>query len=261
MIRRLQRAAALAFALVLSSLRYWQMRLHGPLTLEQRALWMQLIGRAVLSSLKVRIRVEGQPPQSGLLVCNHLGYFDIALLSAVVPSTFVSRADVAAWPLFGSMSRWGGTIYLERSSLVSANAAAGEMAARLRQPAPVVLFAEGTSTDGGEVLRFRSRLFQPATQMGAPITAAAVRFVLEDGPRGPLAEREVCFYGDDELLIHLWKVLRLPPFTAFVRFGESRVYADAREAAKRTHAEVAALRAQDMPERVAGELQASLGFM
>ncbi len=246
MIRRLQRAAALMLALGISILRYWQMRLHGPLTLDQRALWMQLTGRAVLASLQVRICVEGQPPHSGLLVSNHLGYVDIALLSAVVPCTFVSRADVAAWPLFGSMSRWGGTIYLDRSSLASANAAAGEMAARLRQPVPVVLFAEGTSTDGSEVLRLRSRLFQPAALMGAPITAAAVRFVLEDGPQGPVAEREVCFYGDDELPTHLWKVLGLPPVTAFVHFGESRVYADAREAAKRTHEEVVTLRAESM---------------
>ncbi len=254
MIRRLWRAGSLAFALVVSILRYGQMRLRGPLTLEQRALWMQFIGRAALASLKVEVRVEGRPPQGGLLVSNHLGYFDIALLSAVVPSVFVSRADVTEWPLFGRMSGWGGAIYLDRSSFTSANAVAGEIAARLALPVPVVLFAEGTSTDGSAVLRFRSRLFQPAAQMGAPITAAGLRYVVHDDSGGPIEEREVCFYGDHELLTHLWNVLGLPQFTAIVHFGESRVYADAREAAEETHAQVVALRAEIVPELVASEV-------
>lgn len=251
MIRRFGRAAALAFAIARSILRYGQMRFRGPLALEQRALWMQFIGRTVLASLNVQIRVEGQPPQGGLLVANHLGYFDIAVLSAVAPAAFVSRADVIGWPLFGRMSGWGGAIYLDRSSFKSASAAAGEIAARLALPIPVVLFAEGTSTDGSGVLRFHSRLFQPATSIGAPITAAALRYALEDGPDGPVAEGEVCFYGDHELPTHVWKVLRLPPFTATVHFGEPRVYADARQAAQATHAEVLALRAENVSERVA----------
>lgn len=254
MMRRLRRAVALAFALALSILRYWQMRLRGPLTHEQRALWMQFIGRRVLAGLQVEVRVEGEAPRGGLVVANHLGYFDIALLSAAVPCAFVSRADVTQWPLFGRMSRWGGTIYLDRSSFTSANAAAGEIAARLALPVPVVLFAEGTSTDGSAVLRFRSRLFQPATQMGALITAAGLRYVVDDGPGGPVQEREVCFYGDHELLTHLWKVLSLPTFTARLCFGEPEIYTDARMAAERTHAEVVALRAESLAEVVAGEI-------
>lgn len=243
MMRRMRRAVALAFALAASVLRYWQMRLRGPLTPEQRALWMQFIGRAVLASLEVGIRVEGQPPRRGLLVANHLGYLDIAVLSVVAPSAFISRADVTSWPLFGRMSRWGGTIYLDRSSLASANAVARRIAGRLALLVPVVLFAEGTSTDGTEVLPFRSRLFQPATHTGASITAAALRYRMDDGPDGPVEEREVCFYGAHHLLPHLWNLLGLPPFTATVHFGKPRVYAHAREAAEKTHAEVVEMRA------------------
>lgn len=251
MIRRLRRAGALAFALAIAIVRYCLMRLRGPLTFEQRALWMQYSGRTVLASLGTQIRIEGQPPRRGLLVANHLGYLDIALLSAAVPAAFVSRADVADWPLFGRMSRWGGAIYLDRSSLRSANAVAAEVAARLQLPVPVVLFAEGTSTDGTRVLRFHSRLFQPAAQMRAPITAASVSYVVTDDSAGPVAERELCFYGDHELLSHLWKVLGLPPFTATVRFSAPRVYDNAREAAQVTHAQVVELRAEDLPEPIA----------
>ena len=187
--------------------------------------------------------MEGRPPDHGLFVANHLSYFDIAALSAAVPSAFVARADVTGWPLFGPMSRWGGAIYVDRSSLASAGAAAEEIRTRLALSIPVVLFPEATSSDGSEVLRFRSRLFCPAAEVEAPITAAAVSYAFEDGPQGSVAERESCFYGEDELVRHVWKVLELPRFAAYIRFGEPRIYGDPREAAERTRADVIAMRA------------------
>lgn len=199
---------------------------------------MQSAARAVLASLEVDVQVEGIPPRRGLLVANHLSYFDIAVLSTVVPCCFVARADVRHWPLFGALARWGGTIFLDRASMASASATAAEMSARLELEIPVVLFPEGTSTDGSEVLRFRSRLFQPATELGVPVTAAAIGYSVGKN----IAEREVCFYGDQALVSHLWTVLRLPRFVARVRFGEAQRYGDARVAAFQTHDEVTALR-------------------
>ena len=74
---------------------------------------------------------------------------------------------------------------------------------RLKLPVPVLLFPEGTSTDGAQVLRFHSRLIDPATAAGAPITAAAIRYVIDGG----VEERELCWYGDETFMPHLWKVL------------------------------------------------------
>ena len=246
-LRRWRRAVALIFSLSACILRYWRIRWAGALTLEQRALWMQAAARSVAASLNIQVHVEGRPPARGLLVANHLSYFDIVALSSAVPCAFVARADLDRWPLFGGLARRGGTIFLNRSSLASANAAAGEMAARFHRPIPVILFPEATSTDGTEMLRFHSRLFHPATESGTPITAVAIRYVVDDGPDGPHAEREVCFYGDDVLMSHMWKALGLPRFTAHLRFGEARVYSDAREAADETRGEIAALRAESAP--------------
>src|ERR1039458_6437591 len=99
---------------------------------------------------------------------------------------------------------------LDRSSLASAMTVAEQMTERLKLPVPVLLFPEGTSTDGGQLLRFHSRLIDPATTAGAPITAAGIRYVLEDGVK----ERELCWYGDEEFLTHLWKVLGVAGFSA-----------------------------------------------
>jgi len=102
----------------------------------------------------------------------------------------------------------------------------------------VLLFPEGTSTDGSQLLRFHSRLIDPATSIGAPITTACVRYVIDGG----VEERELCWFGDTEFLPHLLKTLGTPGFYAEVTFGEPRVYPDRRTAADQTHAEIEAMR-------------------
>jgi 1-acyl-sn-glycerol-3-phosphate acyltransferase len=122
--------------------------------------------------------------------------------------------------------------------MASATFVAEQISERLRLPVPILLFPEGTSTDGSEVLRFHSRLIDPATSAGVPITAAAIRYVIEDD----VDERELCWYGNERFMPHLWRVLGVKGFSALLRFGEPRVYPDRRVAADQAHAEVTAMR-------------------
>ena len=236
-LRRIRRAVALAFALATCILRYWIKRLRGPMTLEERAVWLQKACVGVLKSLGITWRFEGQPPRSGLVVSNHLSYLDIPIISATMPCFFVAKTEVDRWPIFGKAARSGGTIFLDRSSMASAMSVADQISQRLKLPVPVLLFPEGTSTDGAQVLRFHSRLIDPATSAGTPITAAAIRYVIEGGE-----ERELCWYGDESFATHLWKVLGVAGFSARLHFGEPKMYSDRREAADRTHDEIAAWR-------------------
>jgi 1-acyl-sn-glycerol-3-phosphate acyltransferase len=229
---------ALAFALAVSAFDGFLSRLRGPVSAEQHARWMQSTALRALGGLGIHVQIEGQPPACGLVVSNHLSYLDIAILSAANPSIFVSKAEIGTWPFFGMLARMGGTIFLDRRSRVSAAAAASEIVARMRLGVPVLLFPEGTSTDGSTVLRFYTRLFQPSIDAGAPVTAAAIRYVLNDG----LDEREMCWFGDAGFLPHLWKALGLSEFSAQVRFGEPRLYADRKTAAAKTRDEVVAMR-------------------
>jgi len=237
-LRRPRRAVALAFALGVSALDGLLSRLRGPISVEQHASWMQSTARRVLDGLGIQLVIEGHVPACGLVVSNHLSYLDIAILSAATRSIFISKTEIGAWPFFGMLARMGGTIFLDRRSRVSAGVAAGEIAARLRLGVPVLLFPEGTSTDGSTVLRFYPRLFQPAIETGAPITAAAIRYELNDG----LDEHEMCWFGDAGFLTHLWKALEMREFSARIRFGEPRVYADRKIAAADTRNEVVAMR-------------------
>ena len=237
-LRRCWRAGALAWALTLCMVRLAIVRLRGPLTPVRRALWLQSACRGVLSSLGIHWIVQGIVPTQGLVVSNHLSYLDILIYSAAMPCAFVSKIEVNTWPYFGVAARAGGTLFIDRSSRASAAAVAAEMAERLRLPIPLLLFPEGTSTDGEMVLPFYSSLFEPAVKVGATVTPAAVRYVIERG----VPERELCWFANAGFLPHLWKALGTPGFSARVIFAGPATFANRREAGHTTHAQVAAMR-------------------
>jgi 1-acyl-sn-glycerol-3-phosphate acyltransferase len=94
------------------------------------------------------------------------------------------------------------------------------------------------------MLRFHSRLFEPAIIVGAPITAASIRYVISDGT----PERELCWYGDEIFVTHILKTLNTPGFRAELSFGEPRIYPHRRVAADETFAQIAAMRAFEETE-------------
>lgn len=236
-LRAYRRAVALAFALTGCVLRYWSQRVRGPVSLDRRALWLQSACRSVLTALDIHCDVRGTPPTRGLVVSNHLSYLDILIIGSAIPCFFVSKLEIGRWPFFGKAARTGGTIFIDRSSRASAATVAREMAERLKLGVPVLLFPEGTSSDGATVLRFHPSLFEPATEAGFTVTAAAVRYILEGG-----VERDLCWFDDMLFVHHLWKALGAAQFSAQVTFGPALVYPDRRTAAQSTHREIIAMR-------------------
>lgn len=237
---RCRRAVALAWALTLCIVKLVAMQAGGALTPERRALWLQWCCTNVIRSMGIGFRVEGTPPMRGLLVSNHLSYLDILIYSAAAPCVFVAKAEIAKWPYFGFAARQAGTLFIDRSSRASAQQVAQQMAQRLAIPVPILVFPEGTSSDGAQVMRFHSALFEPAVAAAAPVTAAAVRY----GTEGGVQESDLCWYGDESFLPHMWRTLGAPGFTAEVRFAAPRTYADRRTAAFEAHEEVVQMRDQ-----------------
>jgi 1-acyl-sn-glycerol-3-phosphate acyltransferase len=208
-------------------------------TTMQQAEWMQYCGRLVLAAMGIGSRVEGRIPTGAtLIVANHLSYLDIVIASAAVPSAFVAKSEIASWPAFGTLARLGGTIFVNRISRVSAWEVADRMAERLAEGVPVLLFPEGTSTDGSEVTRFHSTLFAAAVEGGLPVTPAAIFYE----PSGELRESDLCWFGNDSFFPHLLRVLGITGFTAVVRFGEPERFPDRQTAAWRSHDAVERLR-------------------
>ena len=246
-LRAARRAVLLGSLLIFCFARSVVLRLFRPDTpdtLENRAKWLHESGVFVMKHLGIPLRITGTPPAGGLLVANHLSYLDIVTFGAALPCYLVSKAQISRWPFFGTLARAGGTIFVDRSSRASAESVTAIIDDRLKGPVPVLFFPEGTSTDGTQLLRFHSRFYTPAVDRSIPITAAAVRYIFDDGT----PEHEICWYGDDSFLPHVFKMLRLGDFSVEIQFGEPRIYASRREAANETYLEIEAMRAhQESP--------------
>ena len=168
-----------------------------------RAQWLHRWCSFACGILGLRLTVRGSIPCAGLLVCNHLSYLDIIVLSSVRPCIFVAKSDVAAWPLFGWLACAAGAIFVDRHRRMAAGAVVDLIREAIAGDSLVVLFPEGTSSDGSTVLPFKSALLEPALQLGCPITTGAIDYSL---PGGSVAD-EVCYWRDMTLVPHLLNLL------------------------------------------------------
>ena len=186
------------------------------------ARWLHEACTRGIRAIGVELSVQGNLPTHGLIVSNHLSYLDIAVYSAAVPCVFVSKAEVEEWPIIGRYARWAGSVFVRRHDRADAARANLNVGESLQNGVPVVLFPEGTTTDGERVLRFHSTMLQPAIDEAVPITPGAIRYWLVDGD----AAHEVCWWGDMTLVPHMWNLMGKKSIHAKVVFGEPLVPKD-----------------------------------
>lgn len=205
-----------------------------------RRVWLRRTARNILRAMNVKVSIEGFPPTGGLLVSNHLSYLDILVLASLTPATFVSKQDVAGWPVFGWLAKCAGTIFVKRERRADVGRVSHEISLALHSGALVVLFPEGTSSSGQTVLPFRSSLLEPVFESSHPVHAAALDYHLSDGS----VEEEVCYWGDMVLGPHLLNLLSKKTIHATVRFGgpERNGFTDRKQLAKSLQESVLRLR-------------------
>jgi len=190
-----------------------------PETREARADWLHRFAARAIRGLGIEIDVVGSFPGRGALISNHLGYLDIVVFAALHPCVFVSKAELQQVPVLGWMTTMAGTVYVARGHGGSAVKARSGMQAAADAELPVVFFPEGTTTNGSEMLRFHSGLLAQAMENGMPITAAYLRYRLDEENDATVAD-DVCYWGDAKMLPHIFKLLGLRGLRAEVRFGE-----------------------------------------
>ncbi len=213
------------------------------LTPARRAGILQKWSRHLLGAIGVRVIVSGEAPPPGLIVSNHLSYLDILVFSAAAACIFVSKREVKSWPGVGWIASLSGSLYIDRTRRSDTRAIQPEMQAALASGMRLVVFPEGTSSDGSGLLPFHSSLFQPAVDLHAPVTAAFLQYELSDGDAG----EEVCYWGDHTLVPHLFNLLTKEGVGAHVKFsGRQHKFEDRKEAAGVMREEVLGLRGQPL---------------
>jgi 1-acyl-sn-glycerol-3-phosphate acyltransferase len=221
---------------------FFDVVLNAPQNLRAaRAAWLQRTARAHLKIFGGSVNVSGEIPRSGLLVSNHLSYLDIVMIGAVTPAVFVSKAEVRRWPVFGTLARLGGTIFIQREHRLQVGEVNREIETALADGALAVIFPEGTSSNGETVLPFRAPLLEPALRGGHEIFLACIQYELDDGD----AKTEVCYWGDHSFFPHLLNLLGKKSVRATLRFGKfNRTTDDRKELAKQLHAAISELKAK-----------------
>jgi 1-acyl-sn-glycerol-3-phosphate acyltransferase len=160
-----------------------------------------------------------------LFVSNHTSYIDITVFGALIPGSFVAKAEVAQWPLYGWLAKLQRTVFVDRKRN-TAHLQRDQLQQRLAAGDNLILFPEGTSNDGNRVLPFRSALLSvaEASSPEAPlvIQPVSVAYVALNGiPMGHGLRPLVAWYGDMTLGPHLWQFSRLGKVTAVVEFHPS----------------------------------------
>jgi len=187
--------------------------------------------RRALAALGVRVRVVGAPCRDRplLVTPNHVSWLDINLIGSLMPLSFVAKSEVAGWPLFGLFAKLQRTVFVDRTRRTATGSAASELGARLSEGDCMVLFPEGTSWRGDDVLPFRSTLLGAARNAMLhgghervwvqPLTIAYTR--LGGLPIGRDERARVGWYGDVELPEHLWGVFLAGGLDVELIWGEA----------------------------------------
>lgn len=227
MIRRAPLKAALRSALFLAL----TFGLIGPFMLAQatnrgwsrRIVRLWSLGCCRIVGLDVRRYGRPTDEQPALLVANHVSYLDIPVIAADAPVIFVAKREVASWPLFGPISRIARTIFIDRVATAAAKQCS-LLRKRLRQGESLLLFPEGTSSDGSALLPFKSTLFEASQDdsgVGSvPLQPVSIAYVgFRDGTPFPPDQRELyAWVGEGTMLPHLWTMMQQPGAEVVIRF-------------------------------------------
>jgi 1-acyl-sn-glycerol-3-phosphate acyltransferase len=223
--------AIVVLTLALLPFQWMAVRMKWPVRRRIPMLYHGLICRI----LDVRIRTIGRRAAAAplLIVANHISWLDISVITAVAPVVFVAKREVASWPVFGLLARLQRSVFVDRGRRQKTQDVNSEIARRLAGGDAVLLFAEGTSSDGNRVLAFRTALIGSARDAIAEaghvervwIQPLSIAYTALLGlPLGRQNRSVVAWYGLTSLLPHLRQLVALGAIDVTVSWGDPVPY-------------------------------------
>jgi 1-acyl-sn-glycerol-3-phosphate acyltransferase len=183
--------------------------------------------RVLCALLRIRVRVVGNPvrDRAVLFVSNHVSWVDIVVIGSITPVAFVAKREVASWPLVGVTAKMQRTVFVDRGRRHQTGDAVSEIAKRVASGTSVVLFAEGTSSDGNRVLPFRSALLGAIEDQSGGgsilMQPMAITYVGQHGlPMGRQHRPLVAWYGDLDFMPHIKAFIERGAVDALVTYGD-----------------------------------------
>ena len=152
---------------------------------------------------------EGQLERGGyVIIANHVSYVDGIVLGSIFPIVFVSKREVKKWPIVGQWNVLCGTIFINRQRKKEVGALVREMTRKLRQEANILLFPEGTSTNGEKMLPFQTApLAAPLRSRLIIVPVTLAYTTIDEQPVTAVNRDFVYWYGDMDFVTHFWDLL------------------------------------------------------
>lgn len=156
-----------------------------------------------------------------LMVGNHMSYMDVLILAASQPALFVTSVDMGEVPVLGHMTKMAGCIHVERRNRTQIERDLGEMTQALKDGFDVMIYPEGTSSNGQQVLPFKKSLLMAAVEAGKDIQPICLKYVEIDGePFGPSNSDKICWYGDMTFTPHFLGLMKVKSMKVELHFLE-----------------------------------------
>ncbi|MCQ0988584.1 lyso-ornithine lipid O-acyltransferase [Jiella marina] len=247
-----------AMTLLLWPLQAIAMRRRWPLRRKLPHLWHQVA--CYITGIRVHVIGRPSPAHPLLLVANHQSWSDIMVLGSVMPLSFIAKAEVRDWPAFGLLAKLQRTVFVEREARGRTGRHASAIADRLSEGDVMVLFAEGTTSDGNEVLPFKTALFG-AAQMAlrdshtgsTAVQPVAIAYTHANGlPLGRFFRPLAAWPGDVTLGPHLLAFLKEGAIDVTVTFGETLTFTETsnrKDLARRAEDDVRRMMAESLAGR------------
>lgn len=217
----------LAFSMLSAFALYWPGYFLSQVTgwpfLKQRNFMIKATAKLAIFCLNIHIEKEGRPPQAPFfLISNHLSYIDIVPIFMYMDCRFVAKQAVRNWPVIGYMMKAVDVIFADRTKKTDVKRVNDLLSNTLNQNDNIVLFPEGTTTGGDQVLPFRTSLLDYPAKHEIPVYYATINY--RTGKNDPPAMDSVCFFGGrDPFHKHLLKLAKNRRIYCTIRFGEEPV--------------------------------------
>lgn len=192
--------------------------------------------RGFVCIANLNLEIKGNPPEPPfLLVSNHLSYMDVAALRSVIECVFVAKADIEGWLMAGTMIRNLGIIYINRENRRDIPRAGAKVIEALERGEGVVVFAEGTTSNGSRILPFKSSFLEFAAERDLPVYYSTVSY--ETLPGEIPASESVCWWREEsEFVPHIFELFKMPGFRGSITFGDEPIISSNRkELAEKLH--------------------------
>lgn len=176
---------------------------------QKKHLIIKLWSEKLLHILNVKLTVEGSPPSQRLsntmFVSNHISWLDIYALNSVHPVRFIAKSEVARWPILGWLAKQANTIFIERARKKDAQRITIEATESLKNGDCLCYFPEGTTTNGTELLPFKSSLIQAAINTHGDVWPLAIYYPNQDGS----PNTRMAFAGETTFIESIWQIISL----------------------------------------------------